>query len=195
MKTTYYILILFFLLGCSKDDLDGWVDSIPEGGSFFMGNRTRYYYINEDNTGQIKPEKNETFPFSYKDGIKPAVIELPDVIYKSNLYDGDKCLIYNDNLNSIDYDEDEKMYYSIIYLQGDNSKHTYTFYVSCDGILDQFDVKYSYKRSGNVLGGVYETRVDELKINGMKVIINNNSQIKKVFIKRQNGKTVRVTSK
>ena len=189
MKTWCYALVLLFLLGSSKDNADGWIDSISGGNNFMMANTTRLYYVDENNKGLIDPDKIETLPFTYRDGVKPTVIQVPDD------FDRKEAWLYNGNSNGIIFDADENMYYASTYLQGNYSMPNYTFYLSCDGVLDQFDVKWSYKPGAAVGGNGVAARMNELKINGVKVANDDDLQTRKIFIKRKNGKTVSVTSR
>jgi hypothetical protein len=185
MKNLLYILLIFALIGCKKEkekqNDDGWLSAIPGGGYFIMANTIRLYYIDENSNGIIKPDKSETLPYTYWNGIKPSVIKIPED-YKGGLYNG--------NRNSLTYDPEEKLYYGSTYLQGDKSKANYTFYISCAGELDRFDVNYSYKPGEAIGGDGIGVRMDQLRINNVVVANDENKFDRKIFIKKVNGKTI-----
>lgn len=115
-----------------------------------------------------------------KVGEKPSVVKTPDD-YNGGLYNG--------NVNSIVWDPEEKVYFATTHLQGDKSKHNYTFYISCVGETDQFDIQYSYKNGAAIGGDGIGIRVDGIKLNGVLVADDNNMYERKIFITKANGKT------
>jgi hypothetical protein len=179
------LVICFFAAGCKKEAAssdDGWVESIPGGSYFAMGNTLRLYYIDGSNKSIIDPAKVETLPYTYLNGQKPSVVKTPED------YNGNGGA-YNGNVNFIVFDPEEKLYYGATHLQGDKSKHNYTFYISCAGEIDKFDVQYSYQQGGGIGGDGVAVRADAIRLNGVLVADNSNMQDRKIFITKANGKT------
>jgi len=189
-KMLIALMIFLSLAGCKKEGSDGWIQSIEDGKYFVMGNTLGLYYIDENNNGIIDPDNIATLPYTYPNGILPSEIKVPTD------FDKTKVWLYNGNFNGITYESAEKrMIYGSTGMQGDQSRHDYTFYISCNGVLDKFDAKWSYKPGAAIGGNNVATRLDELKINGTVVANQSNLNSRKVFIKRVNGKTVSISVK
>lgn len=150
MKTKFFFGILVLFLGtinfisCNDDDSDKWYDSMPDGGPFHTGNVMRFFYVDEDGNDLIDLEDYSTLPVSSLEQLdsQPVIEEL----YKN--------YSYNNDYNSVVYNENKGLYEFFTFAFGDSRQSNYTFYVYHNGVADKMDITFQYQ-DHKVDGGLY----------------------------------------
>ncbi|MCD7938041.1 MAG: hypothetical protein LUG98_14385 [Tannerellaceae bacterium] len=171
--------VLTMLTGC-RDENGTYVSEIENGGFFLRDNTVRFYYIDEQGNDLIRPGRPETLPITYtQPGEVPATMSAP-ADYKKGTY--------NQGLNTIGYDEKEKLYYMHSIVPGDSRQKTYTFYIGHQNQFDKVEITYEYT-TDNVYGWSYWSRIVSWKYNNVPIYSDSDKYDKKIFIKKARGKT------
>lgn len=151
-------LIICFA-GCNDDDSNRWYDSMPDGGLFHTGNYLRFFYVDEDGKDLIDPENLSTLPVSS--------IELLDSQPIVEAYDYRNK--YNEELNSVSFNEQKGLNEFFTYAFGDSRQSNYTFYVCHNGVADKMEVTFQYQ-DHKVDGGLYyASSIISWSVNGVEV--------------------------
>lgn len=175
------VLVLFFP-ACSNDNNEEEeypYETIKGGGTFLRGNTVRFYYIDGEGKSLINPDNIASLPVSYNVSERPTKSLIPKD-YKDGFYNG--------NHNNIVYDEDLKLYYMMSTTYGDMDMHVYTFYIGQGNDFDKMDITYRYTDK-NVIGGKYYAKIISWKFNDIHIYSDDDDVDKKVFIKKDQGKT------
>lgn len=172
---------LFGPIGCDDHaGEDGWYDCIPGGGAFFRANTVRFYYLDADGNGLIDPADPATWPVTTDDPEADPATLRPAAGSAPGLYHGNCCGIH--------YDEAEDLYYFSTFLYGDESKSSYTFRCHCFGGVDEMEVTYKYT-DRDVDGGGYWAKVVSWKYNGRHIYSDDDANSKKIFVRKEGGRT------
>ncbi len=187
MKTKFFfgILVLFLctinFVSCNDDESDKWYDSMPDGDPFHTGNVLRFCYVDEEGNDLINPEDYSTLPVSSLEQLdSQPVIE--------SLY---KDYLYNDEYNSVIYNENKELYEFFTFAFGDSRRSNYTFYVYYNGTADQMDVTFQYQNH-KVDGGLfYASNITSWSVNNVEVYnIEKPTMRKYVYlVKKSDGTT------
>lgn len=187
MKTKIFFGVLALFLGtisfvsCNDDDGDKWYDSMPDGGPFHTGNALRFFYVDEEGNDLINPKDYSTLPVS-------SLEQLDSQPIIKSLY---KDYLYNDEYNSIVYNENKGLHEFFTFAFGDSRRSNYTFYVYHNGIADQMDVTFKYQNH-KVDGGLYyASTITSWSVNGVEVYNIKKPAIRKYvyLIKKSDGTT------
>ena len=187
MKTNFIfgILVLFFgtlsFVSCNDDDSDKWYDSIPDGTPFHTGNVLRFFYVDEVGNDLINPEDYSTLPVSSLEQLDSQPII--ESLYKNSRY--------NNEYNSILFNENKRLYEFFTYAFGDSRRSNYTFYVYHKGVADKMDVTFQYQDYKVDNGLYYASNIISWKVNDKEVYNIKNPAIRKYvyLVKKSDGTT------
>lgn len=181
-KLLFGIFVLFLgafcLVGCNEDS-GKWYDKMPDGAPFHTGNFLRFLYVDEDGNDLIDPKDYSTLPVS-------SLVELNSQPVIESLY---KEHSYNDNYNSVEYNEHKGLHEFFTFAFGDSRQSDFTFYVYYKGVADKMEVTYQYQ--GHKEDGDYYSSIISWKVNGVEVYDNRNLVMRRYvrLVKKSDGTT------
>lgn len=184
MKTKLFfgIFVLFLgafcLVGCNEDS-DKWYDKMPDGAPFHTGNFLRFFYVDEEGNDLIDLKDFSTLPVS-------SLVELNSQPNIKLLY---KEYRYNDNYNSVEYNEHKGLHEFFTFAFGDSRQSNFTFYVYYKGVADKMDLTFQYQDHKDSEG--YYTSIISWKVNGIEVYDNRILVMRRYvrLVKRMDGTT------
>ena len=192
MKTKNSIMmgvlsLVIFFAGCNDDDSNKWYDSMPDGGLFHTGTQLRFFYVDEEGNDLLDPKDYATLPVS-------SIEKLNSQPVIKELYKGFR---YNNDYNTVVYNEHKGLHEFFTYAFGDSRKSNYTFYVYRNGVADKMDVTFQYQDYKVDGGSQYASNNISWSVNGVEVY-NIKKPAMRVYvrlIKKSDGTTEVVVEK
>lgn len=152
----FLFLSLFILCACTEqeEDIDGgvvlgeWIEQLNEADQIVseVSGYTHLYYLNEDGSGWIDPQKTDTYPVAYFEETNDPQSLIGEVKSDAGFQVYDR--------GAIGYDKEEELYYYQPHAFLDGTAN-YSFPIYWNGCIDWMKISFKY---AYVLEGILGTK-------------------------------------